>query len=341
MAILYVTEQGATIRHLAGRIVVRRENRIITELPDFKVEQIVIYGNAEMTSGARNYCFEQGIDVAYLSTTGRYRGRMENRLARNAVLRQRQQACVSDPEFCRRNAAAIVSGKIRNMAAMIRQQRRLRTDGRPLLAELEALLPRVAGARDLEALNGYEGTATATYFKAFRAALRGGWKFEARQYHPPADPVNALLSFGYTLLHNDVFAAINIVGLDPYSGTFHRPRQGHAALASDLQEELRAIVTDRLVLTALNKRIIVETDFVLTPDGRFRLAQEALKRFLAMYARQISETVLYPAQGIRTSYRQVIELQARQFARVVMGEEEVYRPFQPSEQGWATDREEA
>ncbi len=336
MAILYVTEQGATIRHLAGRIVVRRENRIITELPDFKVEQIVIYGNAEMTSGARNYCFEQGIDVAFLSTTGRYRGRMENRLAKNALLRQRQQAAVNEPAFCRRNAAAIVGGKISNMTTMVRQQRRLRVDGRPLVAELEALLPKVAAAADLDALNGYEGAASAAYFRAFRAALKGDWKFEARQYRPAPDPVNALLSFGYTLLHNDVFAALNIVGLDPYAGTFHRPRQGHAALASDLMEEHRAMVVDRVVLTALNKRILIETDFIPTPDQRIRLASEALKRFLGLYARQMNETVFYPATNIRTSYRQVLELQARQFARVVLAEEETYRPFLPTE-NWLTE----
>jgi CRISP-associated protein Cas1 len=239
-----------------------------------------------------------------------------------------------------RRIVAIVGGKIRNMIAMIRRQRRLRADSRPLVAELEALLPKVAGATDLDALNGYEGTASAAYFRAFRAALKGDWKFEARQYRPPADPVNALLSFGYTLLHNDVFAGINVVGLDPYAGTFHRPRQGHAALASDLMEEHRAIVVDRLVLTALNKRIVVETDFVLTPANQFRLAQEALKRFLALYARQINEVVLYPAQGVRTSYRQVIEWQARQFARVVLGEEEVYRPFQPTDSGWERESEE-
>jgi CRISPR-associated protein Cas1 len=340
MAILYVTEQGATIRHLAGRIIVRRNDRIITELPDFKVEQIVIYGNSELTSGARNYCFDRGIDVAFLSSTGRYRGRMENPLAKNAVLRQRQQAAVNDAAFCRHNAAAIVNGKITNMMAMLRLQRRLRADGRPLLAELESLLPKAAAATTLEALNGYEGVASAAYFKAFRAALKGDWQFEARLYHPPPDPVNALLSFGYSLLHNDVFAALNIVGLDPYAGTFHRPRLGHAALASDLMEEHRALLIDRLVLTALNKRIIVETDFVVTPDQQFRLASEALKRFLGLYARQLNEVVFYPAQNIRTTHRQVLELQARHFARVVLGEAEVYRPFQPTGD-WATDNESA
>lgn len=333
MAILYVTEQGASIRHVAGRIVVRRENRIIEELPDFKVEQIIAFGNIQMTPGAMTYCFEQGIDVAFVSTTGRYKGRLESRLAKNAVLRLRQRESVNQPEFCRANAAAIVSGKIKNMMGMAQRQRRLHIDGRSPMAELEALLPKLATAGDLDALNGYEGAASAAYFRAFRAALKGDWKFEARQYHPPADPINALLSFGYTLLHNDVFAAVNIVGLDPYAGVFHRPRLGHATLASDLMEEHRSVLVDRLVLTAVNKRIIVESDFILTPDQRFRLASEALKRFLGLYARQLKEIIFYPAQNIRTSYRQVIELQARHFARVVMGEEPVYRPFLPTDDG--------
>jgi CRISP-associated protein Cas1 len=327
MTILYVTEQGSTIRHIAGRMEVRRDKRILASIPDFKLKQIVVYGNAEMSSGARNFCFENAVDVAFLSTTGRYRGRMENQLAKLAVLRQRQWAAVNDPEFCRLNAAAIVTGKIKNMSAMIQRQKRLREEGRSPLPELEALLPKVAAARDLDSLLGYEGVASVSYFRAFRAALKGDWKFETRQYHPPPDQTNALLSFGYSLLHSDLFAAINIVGLDPYAGTFHRPRQGHATLASDLMEEHRAIIVDRLVLTALNKRILVETDFIYTPDQQFRLAPAALQRFLEMYSQNLSEVVFHPGLNQRSTYRQIIELQVRQFARVVLGEENVYQPF--------------
>jgi len=327
MAILYVTEQGASIRHIAGRIIVRRENRIIQEWPDFKVEQIVAFGNVQVTPQTMDYCFQQGIDVSFLSSTGRYRGRLQANLTKNAALRQRQYERRTDAEFCRTNAAAIVIGKIRNMAVMVRRQRRLRDDGRSPIADLEGLIPKVAAAANHDSLYGFEGTASAAYFGAFRAALRGDWKFEARQYHPPPDEVNALLSFGYTLLHNDLFAAINIVGLDPFMGFFHQPRLGHAALASDLMEEHRCVVVDRLVLTMLNKRIISDKDFVATPHQGFRLVPEALKRFLGLYARQTAEVVSYPAKGIQTSYRKVMEQQVRQFARVLIGEEPVYKPY--------------
>lgn len=331
MAIIYVTQQGANIRHIAGRIIVRREDKIIQEVPDFKVEQIIIFGNIQLTSSAITYCFEQGVDVCFLSSTGRYRGRLESRLAKNALLRQRQHEHVKDLSFCVRNASAIVSGKIRSMMAMVQRQRRLRADGRSPISELENLLPKIAMANNLDSLNGFEGTASAAYFRTFKSALKGDWGFETRKYHPSTDPVNALLSFGYTLLHNDVFAAVNIVGLDPYAGVFHRPHHGHATLASDLMEEHRSVVVDRLVLTVLNKRIIVETDFVLNADKQLRLASEALKRFLQLYATQLNETIFYPLQKINTSYRKVIELQVRHFARVILGEEAIYQPFQLTE----------
>lgn len=329
MAIIYVTQQGATIRHIAGRIIVRREDKIIQEVPDFKVEQIIIFGNIQLTSSAMTYCFEQGIDVCFLSSTGKYRGRLESRLAKNVLIRQRQHESVKDPSFCVRNASAIVSGKIKSMISMVQQQRRLRMDGRSPISELEALLPKVSAANNLDSLNGFEGVASAAYFRTFKSALKNDWGFEVRKYHPSPDPVNALLSFGYTLLHNDLFAAINIVGLDPYAGVFHRPHQGHATLASDLMEEHRSVVVDRLVLTLLNKRIIVETDFILNPNKQLRLAPEALKRFLQSYATQLNETFFYPLQKIHTSYRKILELQVRLFARVILGEESIYQPFQP------------
>lgn len=328
MPILYVTEQGATIRHLAGRVVVRREDRILSDLPDFKCEQIVVFGNVQLTTDLISFCLAQGVDVAFLSTHGKYRGRLQSPLAKNATLRLRQYERTSNSEFCLRNAAAIVSGKIDNMIAAVRRQRRLREDGRSPVAELEAVRANLPRAQTLDSLNGYEGTATAAYFRAFRAALKGDWEFDTRNYHPPADPANSLLSFLYTLLHNDVLAAINIVGLDPWLGIFHRPRLGHAALASDLMEEHRSVLTDRLALTLLNKRVVVESDFVLTPEQRFRLTPAALKRVLELYARSLNETVIYQPLNIQTSYRQVIELQVRRFARVVLGEEELYRPFQ-------------
>ncbi|MCI0694103.1 CRISPR-associated endonuclease Cas1 [candidate division KSB1 bacterium] len=328
MAILYLTEQGSTVNLTAGRIIVRKGDKLLHELPVFKLEQIVAYGNVHLTPAVIAHCLRSGIEVAFLSSPGKYRGRLQPEFTKNSVVRQQQYKRAADPQFCLKTAATIVAGKVRNMAAMIKQQRRLRGDGRSPLGEVEKTMAKIQSARTIDQLNGHEGAASAAYFKTFRAALKNDWGFEARQYHPPKDPVNGLLSLGYTLLYNDVYGAVNVVGLDPYMGFFHQPRHGHACLASDLMEEHRCVLVDRLVLSALNLQTIKPTDFEAQADGRITLKPEALKRFFGLYAQAINEQTHYPYTGIQTTYRQVIELQVRHFARVLTGEEPIYHPFE-------------
>lgn len=328
MAILYLTEQGSTINLTAGRIVVRKNDKLLHELPVFKLEQIVAYGNVHLTSAVIAYCLQQGIEVAFFSSTGKFRGRLQPEFTKNAIVRQQQYKRAADPQFCLKLAATIVVGKTRNMVAMTKQQRRLRTEKRSPMPDLENTLAKVNSAGSIDQLNGYEGSASAAYFKAFRHALKSDWGFDAREYHPPKDPVNALLSLGYTLLYNDVYGAVNLVGLDPYMGFYHQPRHGHACLASDLMEEHRCVVVDRLVLSALNLQTIKPSDFDAQANGKIVLKPDALKRFFALYAQAINERTWYPYTGIVTTYRQVIELQVRHFTRVLLGDEPNYHPFE-------------
>ncbi|QQS46611.1 MAG: CRISPR-associated endonuclease Cas1 [Acidobacteriota bacterium] len=328
MAILYLTEQGSVVNLTAGRIVVRKNDQLLHEMPVFKLEQVIAYGNVHLTPAVIAHCLTHGIEVAFLSSPGKYRGRLQPEFTKNTIVRQRQYKNAVDPQFCLKTAATIVAGKIRNMIAMIKQQRRLRGDGRSPIGDLEKAIPKLPSARSIDQLNGLEGAASASYFKAFRNALVHDWGFEVRAYHPPKDPVNGLLSLGYTLLYNDVYGAVNLVGLDPYMGFYHQPRHGHACLASDLMEEHRCVLVDRLVLTTLNLQTIKPGDFEARMDGRVVLKPEALKRFFGLYAQAINEQTYYPYSSIRTTYRQVIELQVRHFARVLTGDEAAYHPFE-------------
>lgn len=328
MAILYLTEQGTTINLTAGRIVVRKNDKLLQELPIFKLEQIVAYGNVHLTPAVIAYCLQHGIEVAFFSSKGKFRGRLQPEFTKNTVVRQQQYKRAADPQFCLKLASVFVIGKLRNMIAMIRQQRRLRDGGRSPLAELERTLVKIPEAKSIDQLNGYEGAASAAYFKAFRAALKGDWGFGAREYHPPKDPVNALLSLGYTLLYNDSYGAVNLVGLDPYMGFYHQPRHGHACLASDLMEEHRSVLIDRMVLTTLNLQMIKPAEFEQQPNGGMTLKPDALKRFFAIYAQTVKGNIWYPYTGIQTTYRQVIEFQARQLVRVLLGDEPTYYPFE-------------
>lgn len=261
MGTLYLTEQGATVARTGERLLVRKDGKLLQDMPALHVDQIVVFGNAGFTTPAVQYVLENGIDVAYLSSRGTYRGRFQPPGAKDAALRQQQYHRSLDDAFCLRIARAVVAGKIHNAAAFCRRQRRLTHDGKHRLKRLAALLPSVHAAGNMQQLLGYEGAAAATYYQVWRTFLRADFDFHKRQAYPPPDAVNALLSLGYTLLYNRMFAAINIVGLDPYQGFFHQRKYGHAALVSDLIEEWRAIIVDSIVLTVINRREIKPDDF--------------------------------------------------------------------------------
>jgi CRISPR-associated protein Cas1 len=328
MGTLYITEQGAVIARTGERLIIRKGQTVLQELPVVQVDQIVILGNASLTAPTVPFLLDKGIDVAYLSSRGTYRGRLQPQWTKDATVREAQYRRARNERFCVGVARQIIAGKIRNMVTFCRRQRRVGEAERPRLASMEALLPRLAEVETREQALGYEGTAAATYFGLLRQLLQTPMGFRRRQAHPPSDPINALLSLGYTLLYNHLYAAINVVGLDPYQGFMHQIKHGHAALASDLIEEWRAIIVDSVVLTVINRREIQAEDFQRTPQG-WRLSKEALTRFVQRYDERVSEEIFAPAIQGRTSYRRCFELQVRHLVRVIRSEEDTYQPFTP------------
>lgn len=174
---------------------------------------------------------------------------------------------------------------------------------------------------------GVEGASAAAYFRMFAKWLPEGWTFTKRTAHPPRDRTNALLSLSYTLLYNRIVGLINVVGLDPYMGCFHLPHHGHAALASDILEEFRPGFCDRLVLRVLNKKQIKPLDITET-NAEFRLRDEAFKIFLTSFENSLNSRRRNPLhQDMSLTYRQIVERQIRNYARVVKGELNAYQPF--------------
>jgi CRISPR-associated protein Cas1 len=325
MAVIYITEQGSIVQRRDGRFVVRKEKTTLQDVPEVHVDQLVLFGNVHLTTPVIAYCLNQGIDVAFLSSTGRYRGRLHGEWPKSAALRQRQYARSLDAAFCLSQARTLVRGKVANLLAFARRQP-ASPDGPEPVTNLTRVLGRIERAPSLEALLGLEGAASAAYFAAFARWVPAPWRFTKRIAHPPPDPVNALLSLGYTLVYNRTSAAINVVGLDPYQGFFHALRHGHAALASDLMEEFRPIIVDAMVLTLLKKRMLRPDDFADAGPG-VQLKPAALARYLQAFEARLHTNVPYEPDGARFSFGQIIERQVRQFARVILGEEKSYRPF--------------
>lgn len=335
MPTIYLTEQGSVVHRTDERLVVTKEKKVIADVPIIKVEQLVVMGNVQLTTQAVAFLLQSGVDVVFLSSYGKFRGRLTSTGSKFAELRHRQLRKLDDEKATLKLAKQIVIGKLTNQRTVMQRQAR---DSSSAAAQaktsaavrgIAALLQNVKKAKSVEAVRGFEGKAGALYFSAFKALLSSGMGFKGRNYHPPQDPVNSLLSFGYTLLLKDITAAVQLVGLDPYLGFFHAIDYGRPSLALDMMEEFRPTIVDSIVLNVVNNGILSEKDFIRTKRAKrpVLMTDEGRKRFIEEYEGKVNTTVTYPLTGEKTSYRRCFELQVRQLARCITGKRREYKPM--------------
>jgi CRISPR-associated protein Cas1 len=353
MATLYLTEQRSLVRKDGDTLVVHipadkeggREKRKV-RVPMMKVDQVVVYGDSTLTSPALLALLEQQVDVCFLSYHGQFKGRLSGGLSKNGGLRvaQHRHSILNDPDRALAAAKAFVRGKLANMRTLLLRANRKLDDPEvkrairsmaQVIKRVEALQPdgqpppnpsRPQADSAWGSLLGLEGNGSAHYFGVFGKLLKQDLGFARRARRPPTDPVNALLSFGYVLLGNQVGAAVNLVGLDPYVGFLHGSKYGKPALALDLVEEFRPIVVDSVVLTLINTGAIQAGDFE-NRLGAFRLTETGRKTFLQKYEERLNTTIQHPTFGYRVTYRKAIELQTRLLAKWLVDEIPDYVPF--------------
>lgn len=289
MAALYVVEQGAVVQKEGERLVVRKEGRPLASVPVFKVDSVVVFGGVQVSTQAVALLLANGVELAFMSVDGRLKGRLMPAESRNVLLRLQQYQRYHDADFRLKLGRAVVRGKLANARALVLRYLRNHPEA-PLVGPLRSLedsLAQVDTAADLDSLRGIEGRGAAAYFTAFARMLTGELKFSGRSRRPPGDPVNALLSLGYSLLTHEVFGAVAARGLDPYLGFYHDVRYGRPALALDLVEEFRAPVVDRMVLSLVNRRVLGPDDFEEGEEGGVFLTKEGFRRFLATYEERL------------------------------------------------------
>lgn len=338
MSTVYITQDGAVVRKTGERLKVTLRRETLLDVPLIKVDQVVLLGNVNVTPWALQSLLEKGIEVTYLSSHGKYIGRFQAEFSKNSILRKAQYAAALDRSKTLKLATSFVAGKLLNMRAILQRAARYdRGEGdKELDPELQGAIERLKKLskqlskenRDLDSVRGMEGVGTAIYFGQFNQLLKAkGIEFPGRVRRPPTDPINAMLSFGYMLLYNDLYAACNIVGLDPYAGYLHSDKYGKPSLALDLVEEFRPVMIDSLVLSLINKRMITKGDFDVGIGEVHRLKEGALKTFLRAYEEKKRTEIKHPTFSYRCTYMRCFELQARILAKVLLGEVEEYVPF--------------
>lgn len=329
MPTLYVTETGARLEKEYKRIlIVSKDDEVLLNVPLAHVNDVVLVGSVGVTTPAMQSLLEAGVSFSIISRAGRLLGRLVPPSEGNIFLRHQQYKRSEEAGFCLQIAKAIVLGKLRNQRVLARRMARSQTGTFDVEVErLNRAIFNVEQEHSLDALRGQEGIGAKAYFAVFRASLPSEWHFEKRTRRPPKDPANALLSFGYSLLTQNMMTALEIVGLDPYDGFFHADVYGRPALALDLVEEFRSLIVDSVVLTLTKKRILTTAGLEPGPAGGYYLKPPAMKKFLAQYQTRLQTQVFHPTIQRTISYQKCFEVQARQLRYVIEGKVERYQPF--------------
>lgn len=325
--VLVVQTPGAQVGQRGDQLVISLKGEVLRKIPGQQVRAIYCYGAIQITAQATETCLELGIDVAYFSPAGRFLGVLQGLPASGVDARRGQYRRFELPEVRLKLAGEIIRAKIHNQRVML-----MRNGDAPerVTQSLASLRDRTDLARDATELLGMEGSAASLYFGQFASMMKrqDEWKFDwhGRNRRPPRDPVNALLSLGYSILAKELAGVCHAVGLDPFFGFMHQPRYGRPALALDLMEEFRPLVADSVAISLINRGELGPEDFIRTASGTF-LNERGRKAFWEAWFRRLDTEVSHPEFGYKMSYRRMFEVQARQLWRFVRGEALSYHAF--------------
>ncbi len=347
MTVLHVREQGAVVRRHVEQIRVTqqqketRKQHLLAQAPVRDLQQIVVYGNVQVTTQAAVLLMEQRVDLVFMTLYGKFVARLSGSEDQFAQLHQAQMRLVGNEGAALAVAKKLVQAKLQNQRNTLQALAAQLTGQAPAPGTLNPAaidsLPKAATAieemrrassraTDADGLRGYEGRAGASYFGALRALLDPRWRFDGRKYHPAPDPFNALLSFGYALLQKDTTAVVRMVGLNPHLGCFHALEAGRPSLTLDLMEEFRPLAVDRRLLDLVRTGALTPADFTFTGNEErpVELGAALLPKVIAAYEKGMANTLLHRPSGQENTLRRCLELQARLFARVVTGERKEY-----------------
>ncbi|MEI6415602.1 MAG: CRISPR-associated endonuclease Cas1 [Pseudomonadota bacterium] len=309
MQSLYVSQQGAQLGLTGGRMTLTQNKETVADVPAEQVERIFLYGHVSVTPALLAHLLGRGIPTTLLSQSGYFRGQIVGGINGQVRRRAAQYALLAQPDKALSVIRELIAAKLDNQHRHLY----LKLGGEaPAISHIRALIESVRTCDDLDRLRGLEGSAARWHFGAFPALLaETGFDFPGRHYHPPRDPVNALLSLGYSLLLSELQTGLVSLGLDPYVGLFHATDGRQPACVLDLMEPLRTLV-DRLVLRLLRQGTLHTEDFSVTEEG-CRLVQGRGRLFYTAWEELLASEVNWQDQTL--SYRRLILVQSQGYVR--------------------------
>ena len=327
---LYINRQESYLHKERETIVVKQGSEKLAQFPALTIGNILCFGQVSVSPFLLGYCAEKGIGLAFYTEYGRFLARVLGRQTGNVLLR-REQYRWADNEKAISVAKNMVGAKIANSRTVLLREQRNHGENAELakaVSRLTVSRRRAGQATNVAELMGIEGDAAATYFSVFNELVRGGGlTFGGRVRRPPTDPVNALLSFVYSLITQECLSALSGVGLDPYVGFLHKDRPGRPSLALDMLEEFRAPWADRFILTLINRKQIQLSDFISEASGAVRLKDDSRKALLVEYQQRKQVEIMHPYLQESIPIGLLPHCQAMLLARHIRGDMAQYTPY--------------
>lgn len=333
---LYVTSENSYLALDGENIVVLEDKQEIGRLPLHNLDSVVSFGYRGTSPALMGACAERNISLCYVSPQGKFLARVSGRTKGNVILREQQYKSSCDEKVSFSIAQNCIIGKVFNARWVLERAVRdhsLQIDVdrvKDASEKLKNSLEYIKNCKSKEQLRGYEGEAASIYFSVFNELIlqqKTDFVFGGRSKRPPMDNVNAMLSFVYTLLTNQIASALECVGLDPYVGYLHTERPGRVSLALDLIEELRAVLADRFVLSLINKKIVSKKNFKIKENGAVLMNDELRKKLLTEWQNKKKESLTHPYLKEKIQWGMVPYVQAMLLARYLRGDLDGYPVF--------------
>lgn len=339
---LYVTTPESYLIKEGSNVVVTSEGKEIFRIPITNIEAINTFGYQGASPGLMRLCAENGVALTFYSPNGRFICRSQGPLHGNILLRSRQYDILKDDYEKRRLASRFIYGKLFNSRVVLRRFLRDYPD-KDSAKEVERAAEKLRRLAiksweqpEIDSLRAIEGEGASYYFSVFHNLVLNSdpyFKFEHRQRRPPTDPVNTMLSFGYSLLANDCASALEGVGLDPAAGFMHTLRPGRNSLALDLMEEMRSYIVDRTVLSIINNHQVTSKDFKVNHDPcdsrktSVVFTENGLKKFLSAWQTKKKSEFIHPFLNEKIKVGLLPHVQAMLLARSLRGDVDDYPVF--------------
>lgn len=333
---LYVTSENSYLALDGENLVVYDEKKELGRLPLHNLDGIVSFGYRGTSPALMGACAERNISLCYLTPQGKFLARVTGKVQGNVLLREQQYKSSKDDEISLTIAKNCITGKVYNARWVL--ERAIRDHGMQIDVEgvkkaslhLKESLQYIQNAESKDQLRGYEGEAASIYFGVFNELIlqqKKEFNFQGRNKRPPKDNVNAMLSFVYTLLTNQITSALEVVGLDPYVGYLHTDRPGRVSLALDLIEELRSVYANRFVLSLINKKIVNGKNFSQKENGAVLMGDDLRKKLLVEWQNKKKEVITHPYLKEKVEWGMVPYVQAMLLARYLRGDLDGYPVF--------------